>query len=56
MYGSVTVAVRGMTATESTGTLVMWQMVVLAVLHAFLLLLGFLLPAPANLPGIERVL
>jgi len=48
MYGSVTVAVRGMTATESTGTLVMWQMVVLAVLHAFLLLLGFLLPAPAD--------
>jgi drug/metabolite transporter (DMT)-like permease len=40
--------VRGMTATESTGTLVMWQMVVLAVLHAFLLLLGFRLPAPAD--------
>ena len=27
MYGSVTVAVRGMTATESANTLLMWQMV-----------------------------
>ena len=34
MYGSVTVAVRGMTATESTNTLLMWQMVMLAVVHS----------------------
>jgi drug/metabolite transporter (DMT)-like permease len=44
MYGSVTVAVRGMTATESAKTLLMWQMVVLAILHALLLLFGFRWP------------
>ena len=35
MYGSVTVAVRGMTATESTNTLLMWQMVTLRWFHCF---------------------
>ncbi len=44
MYGSVTVAVRGMTATESAVTLLMWQMVVIAILHSFLLLFGFRMP------------
>jgi drug/metabolite transporter (DMT)-like permease len=44
MYGSVTVAVRGMTATESTNTLLMWQMVTLAVFHAFLLAFGVRMP------------
>lgn len=44
MYGSVTVAVRGMTATESATTLLMWQMVVIAVLHTFLLAFGFRMP------------
>jgi drug/metabolite transporter (DMT)-like permease len=48
MYGSVTVAVRGMTATESTGTLLMWQMVTMAVLHSLLLLFGFRLPTPVD--------
>jgi drug/metabolite transporter (DMT)-like permease len=48
MYGSVTVAVRGMTATESTATLLMWQMVTMAVLHSLLLLFGFRLPATAD--------
>jgi drug/metabolite transporter (DMT)-like permease len=48
MYGSVTVAVRGMTKTESTNTLLMWQMLTLAVFHAFLLLFGFRWPAPAD--------
>src|SRR5204863_5755276 len=48
MYGSVTVAVRGMTSTESTNTLLMWQMVTLAVFHAFLLLFGFRWPTPAD--------
>jgi drug/metabolite transporter (DMT)-like permease len=48
MYGSVTVAVRGMTATESTSTLLMWQMVTMAVLHSLLLLFGFRLPTPLN--------
>jgi drug/metabolite transporter (DMT)-like permease len=46
MYGSVTVAVRGMTKTESTTTLLMWQMATLAVLHSFLLLFGFRWPTP----------
>jgi drug/metabolite transporter (DMT)-like permease len=40
MYGSVTVAVRGMTATESTNTLLMWQMLTVAVFHSFLLAFG----------------
>jgi len=44
MYGSVTVAVRGMTATESAPTLLMWQMVTIAVFHAFLLAFGFKWP------------
>jgi drug/metabolite transporter (DMT)-like permease len=48
MYGSVTVAVRGMTATESTSTLLMWQMVTMAVLHSLLLLFGFRLPTPLD--------
>ena len=48
MYGSVTVAVRGMTATESTNTLLMWQMVTMAILHSFLLLFGFRWPTPVD--------
>ena len=48
LYGSVTVAVRGMSKTESANTLLMWQMVTLAVLHSFLLLFGFRWPTPAH--------
>jgi drug/metabolite transporter (DMT)-like permease len=48
MYGSVTVAVRGMTATESPNTLLMWQMVTMAVCHSFLLLFGFKWPTLAD--------
>jgi drug/metabolite transporter (DMT)-like permease len=48
MYGSVTVAVRGMTATESTNTLLMWQMVTIAIFHSFLLVFGFRWPTPAD--------
>jgi drug/metabolite transporter (DMT)-like permease len=44
MYGSVTVAVRGMSKTESANTLLMWQMATLAVFHAFLLVFGFRWP------------
>jgi len=44
MYGSVTVAVRGMSKTESANTLLMWQMVTLAVFHALLLVFGFRWP------------
>ena len=48
MYGSVTVAVRGMTATESANTLLMWQMATLAALHPLLLLFGFRWPTPTG--------
>jgi len=48
MYGSVTVAVRGMSKTESANTLLMWQMVTLAVFHAFLLVFGFRWPTPQH--------
>jgi len=47
LYGSVTVAVRGMTKTESTETLLMYQHVVLAVIFACLLPLGLRLPDSA---------
>src|SRR6266851_8509076 len=40
MYGGVTVAVRGMTKTESANTLLMWQMVTVAIVHSFLPLFG----------------
>jgi drug/metabolite transporter (DMT)-like permease len=49
MYGSVTVAVRGMTATESTGTLMIWQMFTVAAFHSLLLPLGFRWPTAADL-------
>jgi len=48
MYGSVTVAVRGMSKTESANTLLMWQMVTLAVFHSFLLVFGFRWPTPQH--------
>ncbi len=44
MYGSVTVAVRGMTRTESANTLIMWQLTTIAFFHAFLLLFGWRWP------------
>jgi hypothetical protein len=46
MYGSVTVAVRGMTKTESFNTLLIWQLTSIAFFHAFLLLVGCPIPAP----------
>jgi drug/metabolite transporter (DMT)-like permease len=48
MYGSVTVAVRGMTRTESANTLVIWQLTVLTFFHAFLLLFGWRTPTPLD--------
>jgi drug/metabolite transporter (DMT)-like permease len=45
MYGTVTVAVRGMTRTESANTLVVWQLAVLAFFHSFLLLFGWRSPS-----------
>jgi drug/metabolite transporter (DMT)-like permease len=44
MYGTVTVAVRGMTKTESANTLVIWQLLMLTVMHSFLLLFGWRSP------------
>jgi len=44
MYGSVTAAVRGMTATESADTLTMYQMVVLTLAFSLLLPFGFTMP------------
>jgi drug/metabolite transporter (DMT)-like permease len=48
MYGTVTVAVRGMTRTESANTLVMWQLAVLAFFHSFLLFFGWQWPTPMD--------
>lgn len=48
MYGSVTVAVRGMAATESASTLLMWQMLTIAIFHSFLLVFGFRWPTAAD--------
>jgi drug/metabolite transporter (DMT)-like permease len=48
MYGSVTVAVRGMTKTESANTLLMWQMATLSVFHSGLLIFGFCWPSPTD--------
>jgi drug/metabolite transporter (DMT)-like permease len=48
MYGSVTVAVRGMTKTESANTLIIWQMATIALFHSFLLLFGWRWPAPID--------
>jgi drug/metabolite transporter (DMT)-like permease len=48
MYGTVTSAVRGMTATESTETLIMYQMVFQTVFFACLLPLGVTMPTAAD--------
>lgn len=48
MYGSVTVAVRGMTKTESANTLLMWQLLTVGFFHTGLLLFGFRLPTVAD--------
>ena len=44
LYGSVTVGVRGMTGTESTETLMLYQMVLLTAIFAAMLPFGFRLP------------
>jgi drug/metabolite transporter (DMT)-like permease len=45
LYGTVTVAVRGMTRTESSNTLMMWMLTVLAFFHSFLLFFGWRTPS-----------
>jgi drug/metabolite transporter (DMT)-like permease len=46
LYGSVTVAVRSMTATESAETLTLYQLMLLTVLFALLLPFGWVSPDP----------
>lgn len=48
LYGSVTAGVRGMTATESTETLTMYQMTLLTAAFALLLPFGFVMPSPRD--------
>jgi drug/metabolite transporter (DMT)-like permease len=48
LYGSVTVAVRGMTKTESANTLIIWQITTIAFFHSFLLFFGFRWPTPID--------
>jgi drug/metabolite transporter (DMT)-like permease len=48
MYGSVTGALRGMMATESATTLLMWQMVTIAVFPLFPADVRFLLAGAAR--------
>src|SRR6185312_15967365 len=44
LYGTVTAGVRGMTATESTETLTMYQMLLLTIFFAFFLPFGLTIP------------
>jgi drug/metabolite transporter (DMT)-like permease len=44
LFGTVVVGVRGMTATESTGTLIMYQLTLLTILYALTLPFGFVMP------------
>jgi drug/metabolite transporter (DMT)-like permease len=48
LYGSVTVGVRGMTATESAETLILYQLALLTAFFALLLPLGWTSPTPAD--------
>jgi drug/metabolite transporter (DMT)-like permease len=49
LFGTVTVGVRGMTATESAETLTMYQMVVLTTVFAVALPFGFVVPTWSDL-------
>jgi drug/metabolite transporter (DMT)-like permease len=48
MLGTVTVAVRGMTGTESPSTLLMWQLATVSLFHSLLLLFGFQWTTPGD--------
>jgi drug/metabolite transporter (DMT)-like permease len=48
MVGTVTVAVRGMTASESPATLLIWQLATVSVCHAALLVFGVGWPTPLD--------
>src|SRR5262249_5378151 len=49
MMGTVTVAVRGMTRTESVKTLLIWQLTTVSIFHSLLLLFGVKWPTPYDL-------
>lgn len=49
MLGTVTVAVRGMTRTESVNTLLIWQLATVSIFHALLLPFGLKWPTPFDL-------
>lgn len=49
MLGSVTVAVRGMTRTESVNTLLIWQLATVSLFHSLLLPFGVKWPTPFDL-------
>jgi drug/metabolite transporter (DMT)-like permease len=48
LYGSVTAAVRGMTATESAETLTLYQLALLTAFSALMLPLGWVSPTPVD--------
>jgi drug/metabolite transporter (DMT)-like permease len=50
MLGSVTVAVRSMTRTESVSTLLIWQLATVSIFHALLLPFGIQLPTTHDVP------
>jgi drug/metabolite transporter (DMT)-like permease len=49
LFGTVTVGVRGMTATESAETLTVYQMVILTTVFAMSLSFGFIVPTWGDL-------
>src|SRR5437764_4027346 len=44
LFGTVVAGVRGMAATESANTLIMFQLTLLTMVYAFALLFGFVMP------------
>jgi drug/metabolite transporter (DMT)-like permease len=48
MLGTVTAAVRGMSGTESTSTLLIWQLTTVTAFHSLLLVFGFQWPTPGD--------
>jgi drug/metabolite transporter (DMT)-like permease len=50
MLGTVTVAVRSMTRTESVSTLLIWQLATVSIFHSLLLPFGVQLPTAVDVP------
>jgi drug/metabolite transporter (DMT)-like permease len=49
LFGTVVVGVRGMTATESTGTLIMYQLSLLTIVYALTLPFAFTMPTGTDM-------